>query len=102
MTKTQEQHEALSRAKNGDSDANYKAILIGFLAKGLPSANILPRENIFTYNAWKALKRQVNRGEKGVKVITWISAKSKSETDDQSRKFRKFTTVFHISQTSAI
>lgn len=50
-----EQIEALSRAVNGLSLGNYPAIFGGFMAKGIPEAEIKPRENVFTYQAWRAL-----------------------------------------------
>ena len=67
-TKEQIQHEALSRAAQGQSFANWPAIFAGFTAKGIPETEIKPRENIFTYHAWRALGRQVRRGEHGVAV----------------------------------
>lgn len=100
MTDTQQ--EALDRARTGQSMANWAAILTGFAAKGIPEADILPRENVLTYNAWKALGRQVRRGEHGVKVSTFITI-VKGDGDD-ARAFRRprTTTVFHISQTDEV
>jgi hypothetical protein len=60
--------EALSRATSGLSMSNYPTIYGGFMEKGIPESEIKPRENVFTYNAWRALGRQVRRGEHGVKV----------------------------------
>ena len=45
----------------------------GFLTKGIAEADIKPRENVFTFNAWKALGRSVKRGEHGVRVMTFVS-----------------------------
>jgi hypothetical protein len=42
---------------------NYGAIFQGFMEKGIPESEILPRENVFTYHAWRALGRQVRRGQ---------------------------------------
>ena len=75
------QQEALSRAIGNESTANWSAIFAGFTAKGIPEADIRPRENVFTYHAWRALGRQVRRGEHGVKVTTWVPAHGKEETD---------------------
>ena len=47
--------EALARAVSGQSFGNWPAIIDGFMAKGVPEREILPRENVFTYNAWLAL-----------------------------------------------
>jgi hypothetical protein len=102
-TKEEVQAEALNRAVSGQSLANYPAIYAGFEAKGIPEADIQPRVNVFTYNAWKKLGRYVRKGEHGVKVVTWITSPGKTdpETGEQSpgRRFSKSTTVFHVSQT---
>jgi len=98
--------EALRRAQQGLSVANYAAIYGGFMAKGIPEEEILPRENVFTFQAWRALGRVVKKGEHGVKITTYIEAKSKGEgkaevlgEEAESYKFPRTTTVFHISQT---
>ena len=106
MTATAEQQEqALERATQGQSLANYPAIFDGFMEKGIPEAGIKPRENVFTYNAWKRLGRQVCKGEHGVKVITWIPIDEKRDASGQvtrqAGKRCKSATVFHISQTQA-
>ena len=100
------QAEALSRAATGQSLANVPAIIAGFTAKGIPEADIKPRENVFTFDAWKALGRVVRRGEHGVKITTFIESKSKEIDKDtgEPRLIRRpwTTTVFHISQTEPI
>ena len=97
--------EALSRAISGQSVANYAQIFQGFMARGIPESETKPRENVFTYDAWRALGRQVRRGEHGVKVLTFIDCQKKDdETGEVKETYRRpwFTTVFHISQTEAI
>jgi hypothetical protein len=113
------QQEALARAASGQSLGNWPAIVAGFLAKGIPEADIRPRENVFTYHAWRALGRQVRRGEHGVKVVTFITtAAGDAPADDAASGAadagtgspakrrggrRPWTaTVFHISQTDPI
>jgi hypothetical protein len=112
------QQEALSRAASGQSLTNWPVILAGFTAKGIPETDIRPRENIFTYHAWRALGRQVRRGEHGVKVVTFVALKSPDSKEDidgvatndidgtnkRKRGFRRpwSATVFHISQTDPI
>ena len=100
MDKQLQQLESLQRAKNGDSLLNIPNIMRGFTAKGINPSEIIPRENVFTYNAWKALGRQVNKGEHGVKVVTYISATDK-DTGLPTNLCRS-STVFHISQTTPI
>lgn len=98
--------EALSRATFGQSAANFPAIFAGFAAKGIPDEEIKPRENVFTFAAWKALGRFVRRGEHGVKVVTFIDSKSKDVDQDtgEAKIIRRpwSTTVFHISQTEPL
>src|SRR5437899_3506340 len=102
------QQEALSRAANGQSFANWPVIIAGFVAKGIPESDILPRENVFTYHAWRALGRQVRRGEHGVKVTTWIPTerKERDETTGEEKvrtgRICHTAVVFHVSQTDPI
>ena len=108
MTKTEIQSEALNRAKTGQATSNYLSILAGFEAKGIPVDTVIPRENVFTFAAWKALGRSVKKGEHGVKVCTWIPIKGKSAkppTDGEKPKVHcrpRTATVFHVSQTQPI
>lgn len=90
--------EALARARSGDVNSNYGPIFEGFLAKGLRLDDIRPRENVLTFNAWKALGRVVRRDEKGVSIVTWIE----TEKDGQRTRRPKTTTVFHVSQTKPL
>jgi N-terminal domain of anti-restriction factor ArdC len=111
-TKEDIQTEALSRAVSNQSLTNLPAIFAGFTAKGIPEEDIRPRENVFTYHAWRALGRQVRRGEHGVKITTFVHMKGKEGTDmgnpdDTGKPKRRgarpwITTVFHISQTDPI
>jgi antirestriction protein ArdC len=73
---------------------------------------------VFTYHAWRALGRQVRRGEHGVKVVTFIATgpaagdgAGDSATDagggagaGKRRGGRRpwTATVFHVSQTDPI
>jgi hypothetical protein len=97
--------EALDRARTGQTLSNYPAIFAGFMAKGIPEADIKPRENVFTFNAWKALGRSVKRGEHGVRVVTFIECtgaeRDPSTGEERPTSYRRphTTTVFHISQT---
>jgi hypothetical protein len=93
------QAESLERAKTGLSFGNFEAIFKGFLEKGIAEEDIIPRENIFTFHAWKALGRVVRKGEHGVKIVSFVSGTDK---DGKSSRFPKTTTVFHISQTEEL
>lgn len=98
--------EALTRAVSGQSFSNFPAIFQGFAAKGIRESDIKPRENVFTFDAWKALGRVVRRGEHGVKVVTFIDCPSKeTDPDTGERKIIRrpwTTTVFHVSQTEPL
>ena len=96
--------EALTRAISGQSYSNFPAIFQGFAAKGIPESEIKPRENVFTYDAWKALGRYVRKGEHGVKVVTFIECTKEDKETDEKETFRRpwTTTVFHISQTQPL
>lgn len=100
--------EALARAVESNSVSNYGTIFEGFLARGIPEDDILPRTNVFTYAAWKALGRQVKKGEHGVKICTFIPMESK-EKDPETGEVKiktssrpRMTTVFHLSQTKEV
>jgi hypothetical protein len=118
MTATREeiQQEALGRAVGNQALTNFPAIFAGFAAKGIPEGDIRPRENVFTYHAWRALGRQVRRGEHGVKVVTFVACEGKDGPSGEDcdgviaeapRKRRGHSrpwsaTVFHISQTDPV
>lgn len=97
-------NESLERAVNNQSEANYETIINGFMEMGISESDIIPRVNVFTFNAWKALGRVVKKGEKGVRVVTWIPCTKKDEETGEEIKVtkKKSTTVFHIIQTQPI
>lgn len=103
---TQSRLDSLKRAVSGQSFSNFPAIFQGFAAKGIPESEIKPRENVFTFDAWKVLGRYVRKGEHGVKVVTFIDCKGKeTDPDTGERKVSRrpwTTTVFHISQTEPL
>jgi hypothetical protein len=100
----QDRQQSLSRAVLGQSFSNFPAIFQGFSAKGIPESEIKPRENVFTFDAWKALGRYVRKGEHGVKVVTFIECSKENRDTGERETFRRpwTTTVFHVSQTEAI
>src|SRR3990172_1586187 len=107
---TELQETALSRARNGASFSNYVPIIRGFLEKGISEGDIKPRENIFTYHAWRALGRTVKRGEHGVSILSFVPVdekerKTDEETGDRKTRTRtrpRSATVFHVSQTTEL
>lgn len=111
MKTSERQQEALTRATTFQSLTNYPTIYQGFMDKGIPEAEIQPRVNVFTYEAWRALGRQVRKGEHGVRVVTFADCERPSEdpndlNEDGTVKTRHYrrpwsTVVFHVSQTDA-
>ena len=100
--RAQQDQEALSRVCGNASMSNFSQVMLEFSARGIPLDEILPKQNVFTYKAWRALNRQVRKGEKGVKITTWFCAAGKISEDGTQTEGRKICTtavVFHISQT---
>lgn len=104
MRKQAIEQEALSNAVSRQSVMNYAGIFEGFMSRGIPENEIRPRENVFTYNAWRALGRQVRKGEHGVKCVTFIPCEKKDKQTGEKESFRRpwTTTVFHVSQTEEL
>jgi hypothetical protein len=98
------QNKALENAVSGESLANYKTIFDGFAAMGIDMADVEPRVNVFTFNAWKALGRVVKKGQHGVRIVTVIPCTKKDRETGAEIPVKKVktTTVFHISQTEEI
>ena len=61
-SKQEIQQEALSRAANGQSLANWPAILAGFTAKGIPETDIRPRENVSQSEHFRQLALEISPG----------------------------------------
>ncbi len=105
MTKEAISKESLTRAVTGQSVMNYATIYQGFIEMGIPESEIRPRENVFTFNAWRALGRHVRKGQHGVKAVTFVPVDGKKAEASEEKKagFRmpRSVTVFHISQTEA-
>ena len=96
--------EAYHRATSSDRMSNYGAVYAGFEAMGIDANEIIPRENVLTYHAWRAKGRQVKRGEHGVKITTWIPIVPKADKGAGTKEVRlamrpKTAVVFHVSQT---
>jgi hypothetical protein len=76
------------------------------MARGIPESDIRPRENVFTFNAWRALGRTVKRGEHGVRITTWVVFGEKLNEDGHvvhaGGKRAKSAFVFHVSQTEPV
>jgi antirestriction protein ArdC len=102
------ENAALDRARSNPSWANFGQVIAEFAARGIAESEISPKENVFTYNAWRALGRQVRKGEHGVKITTWVEM-SKRERDEQTGEEKIVSAsrptsavVFHVSQTDPV
>jgi hypothetical protein len=100
MATTEQQIEALMRARSGYSK-NDAIVFIEMTERGY--TDVRPRENVFTFNAWKAQGRVVKKGEKGLPIVTWIPCKKQAAAGEEGKKLRPKTAhVFHFEQTQAI
>ncbi|UTH34282.1 ArdC-like ssDNA-binding domain-containing protein [Ectopseudomonas hydrolytica] len=111
MSRDEIQAKALQNALAERSFANYETIIEEFSERGIPVEEIEPRVNVFTYHAWRALGRQVRRGESGVKIISMVPVRGRGEDGEpqadqgegQPARMRPVSAVvFHISQTDPI
>ena len=103
MIEYSKDQQALTNAKNSKSFVNYDAIFNGFMEMGIAPDAISPRENVYTFNAWKALGRIVSRGQHGVKVVTFVVGKKVADDGTYTTfKMPRTTTVFHVSQTEEL
>lgn len=96
--------DALGRAVNGQSLRNYAAIFEGCDERGIPEGEVQPRENVFTYNAWRGKGRQVSRGQKGIRISVWVPGASGNEDRPEDYGggrdgYWRTAHVFHVSQT---
>lgn len=100
--------QALERAEMGGSTRNNAIVITEFIERGVPAEEIRPRHNVLTYHAWRAKGRQVKKGERGVKVHTYIpydkKVKDKETGKEEVKTYSKprAATVFHISQTKEL
>jgi len=89
--KAAQAEQSLNRAINGQSVQNDMIVMKEFSNRGIVAT---PRVDVFTYNIWKFQKgRQVKKGEKSVKVRTFIEDKKTGKTRCST------ACLFHISQT---
>lgn len=86
--------EALERAETGQSLGNYPTIFLELMERGIPEHAIDPRSNVLTYRAWLAKGRQVQPGERGVKIVVYAP-----DRNDEGKSKPRWSSVFHISQT---
>lgn len=91
-TTTEAPADTLARIRSGFSQNDARAIE-AFESAGY--ANPIPRVNILTYKAWRAVGRQVRKGEKGVKVPVVTG-----RDEDTGRTHWRNVALSHIDQTT--
>lgn len=102
--------EALERGDCRSPCDNDTITHIEFVARGIAPHDIEtfgPNQNVRTYRAWRALGRQVRKGERSVRLTVWHPI-GKSEVDPDTgepkpERCRPVSAcVFHISQTDPV
>ena len=95
---------ALQRARSGASLMNEAQAIREFVERGIPEEEIRPRENVLTFNAWRAVGRYVRKGEHGVKLTVWVPVVEDDPRGGEptvTGKRAVSAVVFHESQTEA-
>lgn len=107
-------HDAMERGSRLLPNGNDGPCVMAFAGRGIPLGQIDtfgPNQNVRTYRAWRALGRQVRKGEKSVKLTVWRPADddpglyvAPGEDGKPVRvKCHPVTAcVFHVSQTNGV
>jgi hypothetical protein len=106
-------NDALDRGSRCKPNSNDLPVVAEFGLRGIPEQDIRtcsPDQNVYTYDAWQALKRQVRKGEKSVRCTVWIPMKIKGRPDaivkrlqeDHTSARRHNACLFRVSQTDAM
>lgn len=101
---TEDPRAALERIQSGFS-GNDVFVIEAFAAAGIPPEEIDPRNNVLTFNAWKAKGRRVAKGATSLRVTVWIPVSENSkpkegeEKKEGQRMYPTTARLFHVSQT---
>jgi len=91
--------EALNRAQSGLPCANDAAVIMAAEQAGILDA--IPRDNVLTFNGWRAKGRTVRKGQRAlIKIPVWGDQKDKATGNIKKRLFT--SALFHISQTDRL
>jgi len=101
---------AFRRGQRFQAGSNDLPVIMEFQSRGLNPADVItfgPAQNVRTYRAWRALGRQVRKGEKSVRCTVWAhrekkGAKPRADGTIPETSFPVIACVFHVSQTDAI
>lgn len=92
MAKIKAGQATIAKAQSREFGQNDLLVMAAFEERGIHAT---PRVDVFTFNAWLAKGKRVKKGEKGVRIFTFI------EKRDGSKSPRSVT-VFHVSQTESL
>lgn len=101
-------HDAMERGSRILPNGNDGPCVMEFAARGIPLEQIDtfgPNQNVRTYRAWRALGRQVRKGEKSVKLTVWrpLGGDRDDSENSEPQRCRPVTAcVFHVSQTDPV
>jgi hypothetical protein len=84
-------NDALRHELNQRAGSNDLAVILAFEAEGL--TDVRPRENVFTFNAWKACGRSVLAGQKSVRDLFHLSQTQPDPNWDESWAIPEVWTV---------
>lgn len=97
QTKINANH-SYNKAVSGASIMNDLKVISYFETQGILAH---PRQDVFTFGVWKhKFNRVVKRGQKGVKITTFIPRENK--TNGKKQVFPRTVSVFHYSQTEEL
>ena len=96
--------ESFERAITSQSIKNDAAVIEAFMMRGYAPEDIRPRVNVFTYEGWQYLGRQVRKGQKSIGVTVYIPSKKKDKKSGEEKKsvYPSTAHLFHIDQTDPI
>ena len=83
-----------------EHESEYNNALVEEILSETRDCGCEPRVDVFTYQRWLALGFQVQRGEHGIKLQTWVPVDK--DNPDKSKLIPRFTTVFCRCQVKAV
>ena len=106
-TRDELDRESLDRGSRRAPNSNDTVVMLTLESRGISTDDVHtfgPDQNVRTYRAWRALGRQVRKGEKSVQLTCWIPAtRTDKKTGKEKTSCRPVSAcVFHVSQTDTI
>ena len=110
-TRDELDRESLDRGSRRAPNSNDTVVMLTLESRGISTDDVHtfgPDQNVRTYRAWRALGRQVRKGEKSVRLTCWRPVGDETKIDPTTGKKQAVkccpvtACVFHVSQTDAI